>query len=88
VLICAPRYSSSVATTTRKIIPSTSHAAPVCEPKNRDARPSRSGALRHRITMKVTIPASTSTANRSSRNPRANECPMPGIAKVRENRSP
>jgi hypothetical protein len=36
----------------------------------------------------VMIPARTSTANRSSRNPRAKEWPMPGMAKVRENRSP
>jgi hypothetical protein len=30
---------------TRKIIPSTTQAAPVCEPKNRDLRPSRCGSL-------------------------------------------
>ncbi len=73
---------------TPKIIPSTSHAALVCEPKNRDARPSRSGELRHLITVNVMIPASTATANRSSRKPMASQCPMPGIANVRLNRSP
>ena len=87
MLICAPRYSSSVATTT-KIMPSTTHAAPVCEPKNRDARPSLCGLLRSRITVNVMIPASTPTANRSSMNPMNAQCPMPGIANVRENRSP
>ena len=66
----------------------TSQAAPVWEPKNRDRRPSRCGSLRSRITVNVPIPASTPTANRSSRNPSTAQCPMPGIAKVRENRSP
>ena len=32
---------------------------PVCEPKNRDARPSRCGSFRSRITVNVMIPAST-----------------------------
>ncbi len=73
---------------TAKIMPSTSHAAPVCDPANRDARPSRPGSFRSRITANVTMPASTSTANRSSANPSANECPIPGIANPRENRSP
>ena len=73
---------------TPKIIPSTSHAALVCEPKNRDARPSRSGELRHLITVNVMIPASTATANRSSRKPMASQCPIPGMANVRLNRSP
>ena len=67
---------------------STTHAAPVCEPKNREARPSLCGLLRIRITVKVMIPASTATANRSSRKPMAAQCPIPGIAKVRSNRSP
>ena len=69
-------------------MPSTSHAAPVCDPANRDARPSRFGSLRSRITANVISAARTRTANRSSRNPSANECPIPGIANVRENRSP
>ena len=87
MLTCAPRYSSSVAIT-RKISPSTSHAAPVCEPKNRDLRPSRCGSLRSRITAKVISPASTATANRSSINPMNAQCPIHGIANVRLNRSP
>ena len=69
-------------------MPRTTHAAPVCEPKNRDARPSRCGSFRSRITVKVMIPASTPTANRSSRNPMNAQWPMPGIANVRSNRSP
>ena len=84
---CAPRYASSV-TMTRKIIPRTTHAARVCEPKNRDPRPSRRGLLRTRITVNVPIPASTPTANRSSIKPIAAQCPIPGIANLRSNRSP
>ena len=73
---------------TRKISPSTSHAAPVCEPKNRELRPSRCGSLRSRITAKVISPASTATANRSSTNPMNAQCPIHGIANVRLNKSP
>ena len=69
-------------------MPSTSHAAPVCEPKNRELRPSRCGSLRSLITAKVISPASTATANRSSIKPMNAQCPMPGIANVRLNRSP
>jgi len=47
---------------TAKIRSSTAHAARVCEPKNRDARPSRCGLFRIRITVKVMMPASTPTA--------------------------
>ena len=87
VLICAPRYSKSVAMTP-KIIPSVTQAAPVWLPANRDFRPSRSGLCRSRMTVNVMMPASTPTANRSSMNPMKAQCPMPGIANVRENRSP
>ena len=73
---------------TRKIIPSTSQAAPVWLPANRDSRPSRSGLLRSRITANVMMPASTPTANRSSMNPMNAQCPMPGIANVLLNRLP
>ena len=73
---------------TRKIMTRTSQAARVWEPKNRDSRPSRCGSLRSRMTVNVMIPASTPTLNRSSRKPSTGECPMPGIANVRENRSP
>ncbi len=69
-------------------MPSTTHAARVCEPKNREARPSLCGLSRIRMTVKVRIPASTPTANRSSMNPIAAQCPIPGMAKVRSNRSP
>ena len=69
-------------------MPSTSHAAPVCEPKNRDLRPSLCGSFRSRITAKVMMPASTPTANRSSMNPMNAQCPIPGIANVLLNRSP
>src|SRR5579863_3943489 len=47
---------------TRKIMPRTSHAARVCEPKNREARPSRCGLFRTLITVNVMIPASTPDA--------------------------
>ena len=57
-------------------------------PENRDARPSRSGLLRSRITANVMMPASTPTANRSSMNPMKAQCPMPGIANVLLNRLP
>ena len=67
---------------------STTQAARVCEPKNRDLRPSLCGSLRSRMTVKVARPHSTPTENRSSRNPIAAQCPIPGIANVRENRSP
>ena len=73
---------------TRKIRPSTSHAAPVCEPKNRDLRPSRCGSLRSRITAKVISPASTATANRSSMNPMNAQCPIHGRENVRLNKAP
>ncbi len=73
---------------TRKIIPRTTQAARVCEPKNRDLRPSLCGLFRIRMTVKVMIPASTPTANRSSMNPITAQCPMPGMAKVRENSAP
>ena len=56
--ICAPRYTSSVATTP-KISTSTSQAAPVCEPANREFLPSRFGSWRHRITANVMMPAMT-----------------------------
>ena len=73
---------------TSAIIDSTTQAAVVCEPKNRDWRPSLCGSLRSRITVNVARPHSTPTENRSSRNPIAAQCPIPGIANVRENRSP
>ena len=69
-------------------MPRTTQAARVCEPKKRDLRPSLCGLLRSRMTVKVMIPASTPTANRSSMNPMKAQWPMPGIAKVRENRLP
>ena len=87
MLICAPRYTSSVATT-RKMPSSTSHAAPVCDPKNRDFRPSSFGLFRSLMIAKVPMPTSTPTANRSSRKPITGQCPIPGIANVRLNRSP
>jgi len=69
-------------------MPSTTQAARVCEPRNRDARPLRSGELRSRMTVNVMMPASTPTANKSSPKPIQAQCPMPGMANVRENRSP
>jgi hypothetical protein len=73
---------------TSAIIPRTTQAALVCEPKNRDRRPSRCGSLRSRMTVKVARPHSTPTEKKSSRNPIAAQWPIPGIANVRENRSP
>ena len=69
-------------------MPRTTQAARVCEPKNRDLRPSLCGSLRSRMTVNVMMPASTPTANRSSMNPMNAQCPIPGIANVRENRAP
>ena len=69
-------------------MPRTTQAARVCEPKNRDLRPSLCGLLRIRITVNVMMPASTPTANRSSMNPMKAQWPMPGMAKVRENSAP
>jgi hypothetical protein len=73
---------------TAAIMPSTTHAARVCEPKNRDRRPLVCGSLRSRMTVNVMIPARTPTANRSSMNPSAADCPIPGMENVRENRAP
>ena len=42
---------------TRKIMPSTTQAARVCEPKNRDSRPSLCGLLRSRITVRWILDA-------------------------------
>ena len=67
---------------TRKIMPRTSHAAFVREPRNREARPRRSGEFRTRITVNVMIAASTATADRSSMNPMNAQWPMPGMANV------
>ena len=69
-------------------MPRTTQAARVCEPKKRDLRPSLCGSLRSRMTVKVMIPASTPTANRSSMNPMKAQCPIPGMANVRENSAP
>ena len=63
-------------------MPSTSQAARVCEPKNRDPRPSRLGLFRIRITVNVMMPASTPTANRSSMNPMTRPVPDPGDART------
>ncbi len=73
---------------TAAIMARTTHAARVCEPKNRDLRPSLCGSLRSRMTVNVLMPHSTPTANRSSTNPITAQCPMPGIANVRENSAP
>ena len=50
----------------------------MCDPENRESRPSRCGLLRSRITANVMIPASTSTANRSSMNAMNAQWSMPG----------
>ena len=73
---------------TRKMPSSTSHAAPVCEPANRDARPSRLGSLRSRMTANVTMPTSTATANRSSMKPTQAQVPISTIAKCLLNSAP
>ena len=57
-------------------------------PANRDARPSRPGLSRSRITANVMMPASTPTANRSSMNPTKAQCPITGSANVLLNKSP
>ena len=73
---------------TRLIIDSTTQAAVVCEPKNRDRRPSLCGLFRIRMIVNVMMPPSTPTANRSSMNPIAAHWPIPGIEKVRWNSDP
>jgi hypothetical protein len=73
---------------TAAIMPRTTQAALVCEPKNLDLRPSLCGLFRTRITVKVMMPARTPTLNRSSMNPIAAQWPMPGMANVRSKRSP
>ncbi len=60
----------------------------MCEPKNRDRRPSRSGSDRSRMIAKVTIPTRTATANRSSRKPTQAQVPMSQMLNVFLNRSP
>ena len=77
MLICAPRYSSSVAMT-RKIIAQDDPRGPGVRAEEPRPRPSRCGLLRSRITVNVTIPASTPTANRSSMNPIDGPVPDPG----------
>ena len=68
---------------------STSQAAPVCEPKNRDVRPSRCGELaRTRMTAKTTSATSTATAKKSSRKPSHGQWPMIGMWKSRSNSAP
>ena len=60
---------------TRKIRTRTTHAARVCEPKNRDSRPSLCGLFRSRITANVTIPASTADGEQVLDEP--DEGPVP-----------
>jgi len=62
---------------TAAIMASTAHAARVCDPKNRDRRPSLRGLSLTRMTVNVTIPASTPVANMSSTNPVAAPLPDP-----------
>ncbi len=71
-----------------KIMNSTSQAPEVCEPKNRDQRPSLAGLLRKRMTAKTTMPTRTRTANRSSRKRTIGQVPMIGNAKPAKNSSP
>ena len=73
---------------TLKIMNSTSHAGPRCEPKKRDRRPSLRGFCISRITANTTSPASTATMNRSSRNPSHAWVPMSGRWKSRWNSAP
>ena len=73
---------------TRKMPSSTSQAAPVCEPENRDSRPSRLGSLRTRMVANVMMPTSTPTANRSSTKPTHAQVPISGIAKCLLNSAP
>ena len=73
---------------TAAIMARTTQAALVCEPAKREARPFLCGSLRSLMIAKVTMPASTPTANRSSMNPMAAQCPMPGMAKSRLKSAP
>ena len=74
----APR-NRNIVQMTLKIMNSTSHAPPRCEPLKRDRRPSRSGALRRRITAKMTMPTSAITAMKSWAKPRRSHSPTSGI---------
>ena len=68
---------------------STSHAAPVCEPKKRDARPRRCGFCTSRMTVKT---ASADEHQRPRRSPRRTRDPRPLAdhrdAEVRSNSAP
>ena len=65
---------------TLKIMNSVIHAPPRCEPKNRDRRPRSFGALRSRITTKVTMPKNAIIAMKSCRKPSTAQWPTIGIA--------
>ena len=67
---------------------STSQAAPVCEPANRDLRPSRLGSEVSRMMANVMMPTSTATANRSSAKPIQAQVPITTMAKCSLNSAP
>ena len=73
---------------TRKIPSSTSQAAPVCDPENRESRPSRFGLLRSRMTANVMMPASTQHGEQVLDEPDERPVADAGIANVLLNRSP
>ena len=65
-----------------------SQAPRVCEPKNRDSRPCFPGLWVTRMIAKITIPTTTSTANRSSRKPTTGQVPTSGMWKSATNSAP
>jgi hypothetical protein len=73
---------------TPKIISSTSHAAPVCEPKKRERRFSRLGECLTRMPTNTPSEMITATAKKSSRKPMNAVWPMRGMWKSRWNRQP
>ena len=73
---------------TPAIMASTSQAAPVCEPKNRDRRFSRFGECLTRMAAKTRSDTSTATAKKSSRNPMTAAVADQRDGKSRWNRPP
>ena len=70
------------------IITSTSQAARVWEPKNRDPRPSLARVVAQPDHRERDDPAQHPDGEQVLQEAEPAQCPMPGIANVRENRSP
>ena len=73
---------------TRAIMPRTSQAAVVWDPKKRDRRFSRLGEFLIRMAVNTIRANSTATAKKSSRKPRTAVWPIRGTWKSRWKRQP